>query len=65
MIHTRPDLIGEPFGSVCEKFLSGCPSEPWEVIEKIMRDELRQPLDQIFQSIDETPLGAASVVIYN
>jgi predicted unusual protein kinase regulating ubiquinone biosynthesis (AarF/ABC1/UbiB family) len=61
VMHSRPDICVEPFKTICTEFLSGCPAEPYHVIEKILKDELRLPLEEVFDTIEEKPLGAASV----
>ena len=37
------------------------PAEPWPVVERVLTEELHQPLTQVFASIEHTPLAAASI----
>lgn len=37
------------------------PGEPWEVVREVLEAELARPLSEVFATIDETPLAAASI----
>jgi ubiquinone biosynthesis protein len=37
------------------------PPEPWPVVEQVLSEELGRPIDEVFASIDHTPLAAASI----
>lgn len=38
-----------------------CPHKPFEVVKSIIETEYNQPLSSIFETFDETPIGAASI----
>jgi len=38
-----------------------CPSKPFSVIKSIIERELEKPINEVFSSIDENPLGSASI----
>jgi ubiquinone biosynthesis protein len=37
------------------------PPEPWAVVAKVLSEELDQPINEVFASIDHEPLAAASI----
>src|SRR5580698_9115908 len=37
------------------------PAEPWPVVEQVLLEELGRPLNQVFASVEHTPLAAASI----
>ncbi|HEY1832072.1 MAG TPA: AarF/UbiB family protein [Acidimicrobiales bacterium] len=37
------------------------PPEPWPVVQRVLTEELGRPLHEVFASIDEQPLAAASI----
>jgi ubiquinone biosynthesis protein len=37
------------------------PAEPFDVVRRVVEDELRAPLDELFASFDREPLAAASI----
>ncbi|HUF34070.1 MAG TPA: AarF/UbiB family protein [Acidimicrobiales bacterium] len=37
------------------------PAEPWDVVERVVVEELGRPIDEVFASFDRTPLAAASI----
>ena len=37
------------------------PAEPWPVVERVLKEELRRPIHSVFASIDHTPKAAASI----
>jgi ubiquinone biosynthesis protein len=36
-------------------------AEPWSVVERVLTEELRRPLSEVFASVERTPLAAASI----
>lgn len=61
MLSTRPDLIGVTTAKEFEKLTDNTPITPFDEILEIIRTELNQEPYDIFESIDETPLGSASI----
>ena len=37
------------------------PAEPWDVVERVVVEELGRPLEEVFSSFERTPLAAASI----
>jgi ubiquinone biosynthesis protein len=37
------------------------PAEPWAVVQRVVEDELRAPIDEIFERFEQIPLAAASI----
>ena len=61
MLASRPDLIGPAFARELSQLQSDVPASPWPVVESAVRSELGRPLPEVFATVDETPLAAASV----
>lgn len=58
---TRSDLLPEPIIQELVKLQDQVPPFPAEEARRILKAELHQPLTELFQSFDETPLAAASI----
>ncbi len=37
------------------------PAEPWAVVERVLAEDLRRPIDEVFASVERVPLAAASI----
>jgi ubiquinone biosynthesis protein len=37
------------------------PPEPWDVVERVLTEELRGPISSVFASVERSPLAAASI----
>jgi ubiquinone biosynthesis protein len=61
MLATRPDLIGPAFARELSLLQSDVPTAPWPVVAAAIERELGRPLTEVFASVDEEPLAAASV----
>lgn len=61
MLSTRPDLIGIETAKEFEKLTDNTPVTPFEEILEIIEKELGQDPYEIFETIDKTPLGSASI----
>lgn len=61
LLSTRPDLIPESFIEEFTKLQDQVQPLPFEVIRKVLSDELGSKLDTEFESISEKPLAAASI----
>lgn len=61
MLATRTDVIGTPFVHELSKLHSQVAAEPWEKVRPVIESELPARLEEIFATLDETPLAAASV----
>lgn len=58
---TRSDLLPEAIIQELVKLQDQVPPFPAEEARGILEAELHQPLEELFQSFDETPLAAASI----
>lgn len=61
MISTRPDLVGDAFARELSQLQSDVPAEPWEVVRATLAAELGRDPEEVFASVDQAPLAAASV----
>ncbi|WP_375398817.1 2-polyprenylphenol 6-hydroxylase [uncultured Sphingomonas sp.] len=58
---TRPDLVGEVAAADLMRLQDALPPLPFETIRRAIEAGLGRPLDQVFSSIDEVAVGAASI----
>jgi ubiquinone biosynthesis protein len=58
---TRPDLIGDEAASELFRLQDALPPAPFPAIRAAIEQGLGKPIDQIFSSIEEVPVGAASI----
>lgn len=61
IISTRPDLVPPEYIVELKKLQSSVNLIPAEITRGIIESELGQPIDDIFDSFDDTPLAAASL----
>ena len=61
VLSARRDLIPEPYLSALGSLQSAATTLPWSTIGPTIEAELGRPIGEVFASIDETPLAAASV----
>lgn len=61
MLATRADLLPEEFITELSTLHADVAPEPWDAISPVIRDSLGRPPGEVFASIDQTPLAAASV----
>jgi ubiquinone biosynthesis protein len=58
---TRPDLVGDVAAKNLIRLQDSLPPVPFPAIRKAIEAGLEAPLESLFQSIDEIPVGAASI----
>ena len=58
---TRPDLIGEEAAADLRRLQDALPPVPFETICDQLRASFGRPIDTLFASIEEEPIGAASI----
>ena len=58
---TRPDLVGEAAALDLQRLQDRLPAVPFPVIRQAIETSLGRPLEVLFASIDEEPVGAASI----
>ena len=60
ILSTRPDILGPEYIEELQKLQDDVPSVPWPEIKAQLTEDLGD-LDEIFESIDEEPMAAASM----
>src|SRR6478735_6698222 len=58
---TRPDLVGEAAAADLLRLQDALPPVPFAAIRDTLNASFAQPLDTLFASIEEIPIGAASI----
>lgn len=61
VLSTRPDLVPPELADELRRLRSNCPRVPYPEIQKRLEEEYGDRLTTLFQSIEETPLAAASI----
>ncbi len=61
MLASRSDVLPEEFVKELTKLQDQVPAIPFAEVRKIMEEELHEPLSKYYRSIDELPLGSASI----
>ncbi len=58
---TRPDLVGDDAAHDLQRLQDRLPALPFPVIKAAIERGLARPVEEVFASIEETPVGAASI----
>lgn len=58
---TRPDLVGEAAALDLYRLQDALPPVPYPLIKASIEQSLGRPIAELFQSIEEVPVGAASI----
>ena len=58
---TRPDLVGEAAANDLQRLQDALPPLPFATIRHAIEASHRRPLSALFDSMEETPVGAASI----
>lgn len=61
MLSTRPDLLGPEYVAELSRLHADVTPQPWPTVEATLRAELGRDPGEVFASVDQTPLAAASV----
>lgn len=61
LLSARPDLITKTFADEFRKLLDEVPPFPSEEAKRIIENELKSPLNEIFSFFDSNPIAAASI----
>jgi len=61
VLSTRPDLVPPELADELRRLRSNCPTVPYPEIRKRLEEEFGDRLSTLFQSINETPIAAASI----
>ena len=60
-IASAPSLFGQEYVEEFQKVLDQTDPLPFHEIERVLKQELKRPLEEVFESIDRTPLASASI----
>ena len=60
-IASAPSLFPAEYVTEFQKCLDRTPPVPFSVIKRILRDELRRPVEEVYEWIDPEPLASASI----
>lgn len=58
---TRPDLVGEAAALDLYRLQDALPPVPFPLIKASIEQSLGRPVEELFESIEEVPVGAASI----
>ncbi len=61
LLSTRPDLIGAELADELSQLQSNAPSDDFSDIRQTVEEELGKPIEQVFETFDETPIASASI----
>ncbi|KJR42948.1 unusual protein kinase [Candidatus Magnetoovum chiemensis] len=61
LLSSRPDLISDQYAQEFEKLQDEIPPFNFDIAKKIIEAEINKPIDEVFASIEEIPLAAASI----
>jgi ubiquinone biosynthesis protein len=61
LLSSRPDLITKPFADEFKKLQDEVPPFPFSDVIRIIEEDMKVSVSDIFDSIDETPVAAASI----
>ncbi len=61
LLSTRPDLLPPPYIEALTALQAEVPAVAWDVVEVVIRQQLRQPLTTTFATIDPRPVAAGSI----
>jgi ubiquinone biosynthesis protein len=61
LLSTRPDLLPPRYIEALTTLQAEVPSVPWDDVEAVIRQQLPQPLEEIFSVINPQPVAAGSI----
>ena len=61
LLSTRPDLLRPEYIETLGTLQAEVPPVPWEDVEVVIRQQLRQPLSETFAELDPIPVAAGSI----
>ena len=61
MLSTRPDLAGIEIAEELQRLRDNTPITPFDEMKEVIEEELGKPIDEIYEKIDEIPIGSASI----
>ncbi len=61
LLSTRADLVGKDVADALASLQGDVPPDPPDVVRRTIETELGRPVDEVFASFDDKPLGSASI----
>jgi len=61
IIASRADLVPEEYVLVLSRLLDEVPPKPYPVMERMLVEELKRPVNEVFAEFDRQPIAAASL----
>lgn len=61
LLSTRPDLLAPKYINALTALQAKVPAVPWSEIEGVIRQELHQPLEDVFATLNTEPIAAGSI----
>jgi len=61
ILSTRPDIIPEELITELMKLQDEVPPVPYKAVVRVIEGEFKRPVSELFSSIDEKPIAAASI----
>ena len=60
LLSTRPDLLPPQYIEALTALQAKVPTIPWSDVERVLKEELNAPLEEVFTSINHEPIAAGS-----
>jgi aarF domain-containing kinase len=60
-IGTRTDIVPEPYTRSLSRLQDQVPARPMTVVRQTIESELKRPIEELFATFDECPIGSASL----
>ncbi|WP_107667699.1 AarF/ABC1/UbiB kinase family protein [Cyanothece sp. BG0011] len=61
ILSTRPDILPPNYIKALTALQANVPPVSWEAIERLLRQELQQPIESVFSHINQDPIAAGSI----
>ncbi|ACB51602.1 unknown [Crocosphaera subtropica ATCC 51142] len=61
ILSTRPDILPPNYIKALTALQANVPPVSWEAIERLLRQELQQPIESVFSNINQDPVAAGSI----
>lgn len=61
LLSTRPDLLPPPYIEALTALQAEVPPVAWEAVEIVIRQQLQQPLEVVFATVNPQPVAAGSI----
>ncbi len=61
ILSTRPDILPPNYIKALTALQANVPPVSWEEIERLLRQQLQQPIESVFSDINQQPIAAGSI----